>query len=98
MFFHRSLLLGVRTFVVVPLLVLALSSPWGRGRRAELFVMWSSDDPSLRTQIAALSPTVSPDEARQVAYTAYMTARDQHHESRVAHLTVVQSVLVMSSK
>src|SRR5438067_3687532 len=66
MFFHRSLLLGVRTFAVVPLLVLALSSPWGRGRRAELFVMWSSDDPSLRTQIAALSPTVSPDEARQV--------------------------------
>ena len=94
MFFHRSLLLEVRTFAVVPLLVLALSSPWGRGRRAELFVMWSSDDPSLRTQIAALSPTVSPDEARRVAYTAYMTGRELHREWRVAWLPGIQNFLV----
>ena len=94
MFFHRSLLLGVRTFAVVPLLVLALSSPWGRGRRAELFVMWSSDDPSLRTQIAALSPTVSPDEARRVAYAAYMTGRELHREWRVAWLPGIQNFLV----
>jgi len=98
MFFHRSLLLGVRTFAVVPLLVLALSSPWGRGRRAELFVMWSSDDPSLRTQIAALSPTVSPDEARQVAYTAYMTGRELHREWRVAWLPGIQNFLVNIGK
>ena len=98
MFFHRSLLLGVRTFVVVPLLVLALSSPWGRGRRAELFVMWSSDDPSLRTQIAALSPTVSPEEARQVAYTAYMTGRELHREWRVAWLPGIQNFLVNIGK
>jgi len=94
MSFHRSLLLEVRTFAVVPLLVLALSSPWGRGRRAELFVMWSSDDPSLRTQIAALSPTVSPDEARRVAYTAYMTGRELHREWRVAWLPGIQNFLV----
>src|SRR5207253_9830478 len=94
MFFHRSFLLGVRTFAVVPLLVLALSSPWGRGRRAELFVMWSSDDPSLRTRIAALSPTVSPDEARRVAYAAYMTGRELHREWRVAWLPGVQNFLV----
>ena len=94
MFFHRSLLLEVRTFAVVPLLVLALSSPWGRGRRAELFVMWSSDDPSLRMQIAALSPTVSPDEARRVAYTAYMTGRELHREWRVAWLPGIQNFLV----
>ena len=94
MFFHRSLLLEVRTFAVVPLLVLALSSPWGRGRRAELFVMWSSDDLSLRTQIAALSPTVSPDEARRVAYTAYMTGRELHREWRVAWLPGIQNFLV----
>ena len=98
MFFHRSLLLGVRTFAVVPLLVLALSSPWGRGRRAELFVMWSSDDPSLRTQIAALSPTVSPEEARQVAYTAYMTGRELHREWRVAWLPGIQNFLVNIGK
>jgi len=94
MFFHRSLLLEVRTFAVVPLLVLALSSPWGRGRRPELFVMWSSDDPSLRTQIAALSPTVSPDEARRVAYTTYMTGRELHREWRVAWLPGIQNFLV----
>ncbi len=94
MFFHRSLLLGVRTFAVVPLLVLALSSPWGRSRRGELFVAWSADDPSLRTRIAALSPTVSPNEARRVAYAAYMTGRELHREWRVAWLPGVQNLLV----
>ncbi len=94
MFFHRSLLLGVRTFAVVPLLVLALSSPWGSGRRGELFVVWSADDPSLRTRIAALSPTVSPDEARRVAYAAYITGRELHREWRVAWLPGIQNFLV----
>ncbi|PYL92552.1 MAG: hypothetical protein DMF14_03640 [Verrucomicrobia bacterium] len=56
--------------------------------------MWSSDDPSLRTQIAALSPTVSPDEARRVAYTAYMTGRELHREWRVAWLPGIQNFLV----
>src|ERR1700704_3021159 len=94
MFFHRSLFLGVRTFAVVPSLVLALSSPWGTGRRGELFVAWSADDPSLRTRIAALSPTVSPDEARRVADTAYMTGRELHREWRVAWLPGIQNFLV----
>ncbi len=94
MFFHRSLLLGVRTFAVVPLLVLALSSAWGTGRRGEFFVAWSADDPSLRTRIAALSPTVSPDEARRVAYAAYITGRELHREWRVAWLPGIQNFLV----
>src|SRR5437660_12542254 len=94
MFFHRSLLLEVRTFAVVPLLVLALSPPWGSGRRGELFVAWSADDPSLRTRIAALSPTVTPDEARRVAYAAYMTGRELHREWRVIWLPGLQNLLV----
>src|SRR5438876_9407458 len=94
MFFHRSLLLEVRTFAAVPLLILALSSPWGSGRRGELFAAWSADDPSLRTQIAALSPTVSPDEARRVAYTAYMTGRVLHREWRVVWLPGIENFLV----
>src|SRR6266567_5519316 len=94
MFFHRSLLLEVKTFAVVPLLVLALSSPWGIGRRGELFVAWSADDPSLRTRIAALSPTVSPNEARRVAYAAYITGRELHREWRVAWLPGIQNFLV----
>jgi hypothetical protein len=79
---------------VVPLLVLALSPPWGSRRRGELFVTWSADDPSLRTRIAALSPTVSPDEARRVAYAAYMTGRELHREWRVVWLPGLQNFLV----
>ena len=98
MSFHHSRFLRVRTFAVVPSLVLALSSPWGSGRRGELFVAWSADDPSLRTRIAALSPTVSPEEARQVAYTAYMTGRELHREWRVAWLPGIQNFLVNIGK
>ena len=98
MFFHRSFLLGVRTFALVPVIVLALASPWGSGRRGELFVAWSADDPSLRTRIAALSPTVSPDEARQVAYTAFMTRRELHREWRVAWLPGIQNFLVNTGR
>ena len=94
MFFHRSLLLGIRTFAVVPLLVLALSPPWGKGCRGELFVMWSADDPSLSTRIAALSPTVSPDEARRVADTAYMTGVELRRKWRVVWLPGLQNLLV----
>ena len=98
MFFHRSLLLEVRTFAAVPLLVLALSSPLGRGSRGELFVARSADDPSLRTQIAALSPTVSPDEARRVAYAAYMTGRELRRDWRVVWQPGLQNLLVNMGK
>jgi hypothetical protein len=95
MFFHRFLLLGVSTFAVVPLLVLAASPPWERGgRHTELFVAGSADDASLRTRIAALSPTVSPDDARRVAYTAYMTGLQLRREWRVVWLPGVQNFLV----
>jgi hypothetical protein len=95
MFFHRSLLLGVSTFAVVPLLVLAVSPPWERGgRHTELFVAGSADDASLRTRIAALSPTVSPDDARRVAYAAYMTGVELRREWRVVWLPGVQNLLV----
>ncbi len=95
MFFHRSLLLGVSTFAVVPLLVLAASPPWEIGRRhTELFVAGSADDASLKTRIAALSPTVSPDDARRVAYAAYMTGLELRREWRVVWLPGVQNLLV----
>jgi hypothetical protein len=94
MFFHGSLCLGFRTFAVVPVLVLALSSPLGSGRRGELFVASSADDASLRTRIAALSPTVSPDDARRVAYAAYMTGLELRREWRVVCLPGVQNLLV----
>src|SRR2546427_3895258 len=95
MFFHRSLLLGVSTFAVVPLLVLTASPPWEIGRRhGELVVAGSADDASLRTRIAALSPTVSPDDARRVAYAAYMTGLELRREWRVVWLPGLQNLLV----
>src|SRR5438132_13967248 len=94
-FFHRSFLVGVSTLAMVPLLVLAVSPPWDRrGRHGELFVLGSADDASLRTRIAALSPTVSPDDARGVAYAAYMTGVELRREWRVVWLPGVQNLLV----
>ncbi|HEY2103858.1 MAG TPA: hypothetical protein VGH08_11470 [Chthoniobacterales bacterium] len=78
---------------MVPLL--ALSPPWESGRRrGELFVPRSADDALLRTRIMALSPSVSPDEARRVAYTAYMTGVELRREWRVVWLPGVQNLLV----
>ena len=95
MLFHRSLLFWVSTFAMIPLLALAVSPPWEGGRRqGELFVAGSADDASLRTRIAALSPTVSPDDARRVAYTAYMTGVELRREWRVVWLPGVQNLLV----
>jgi len=95
MFFGRSLLLGIGTFAIVPLLVLAVPPPWESGRRhGELFVAGSADDASLRTRIAALSPTVSPDDARRVAYAAYMTGLELRREWHVVWLPGLQNLLV----
>jgi hypothetical protein len=95
MFFHRSLLLGVSTFAVLPLLVLAVSPPWEiRRRHTELFLASSADDASLRMRIAALSPTVSPDDARRVAYAAYMTGLELRREWHVVWLPGLQNLLV----
>ena len=95
MLFHRSLLLGVSMFAVVPLLVLAVSPPWESGRRrGELFVPRSADDAALRTRIAALSPGVSPDDARRVVYTAYMTGVELRRQWRVVWLPGLQNLLV----
>jgi hypothetical protein len=95
MFFHRSLVFGASTFAMVPLLVLAVSPPWEGGRRhGELFVAGSADDASLRRRIAALSPTVSPDDARRVAYAAYMTGLELRREWHVVWLPGLQNLLV----
>ena len=95
MFFGRSLLLGVSAFAVVPLLVFAVSPPWEGGRRhGELFVAGSADDASLRRRIAALSPSVNPDDARRVAYAAYRTGLELRREWHVVWLPGLQNLLV----
>src|SRR5438876_8152192 len=95
MFFHCSLLFGVSTFAVVALLVLAVSPSWESGRRrGELFAATSANDAALRTRIAVLSPSVSPDDARRVVYTAYMTGVELRRQWRVVWLPGVQNWLV----
>lgn len=92
---RRALPCGISLFAVVPLLLLASSPPWEGGRRrGELFVPSSADDAILRTRIAALSSTVSPDEAQRVAFTAYMTGVELRREWRVVWLPGVQNLLV----
>jgi hypothetical protein len=93
MFFRRSLPLGISTLAMVPLLALALSPPLGR-RQGELCVAKSANDAALRTRIAALSPTVSPDETRRVAYTAYMTGVELRRQWRVVGQPGLQNLLV----
>src|SRR5207245_9558993 len=47
-----------------------------------------------RTRSAARSPTVSPDDARRVTYTAYMTGLELAREWRVMWLPGLQNLLV----
>jgi hypothetical protein len=95
MFFRRALPFGISMFAVVPVLVVAASAPWEiRCRHTELFVVWSADDPALRTRIAALSPTVSPNDARRVADTAYTTGVELRREWRAVWLPGLQNLLV----
>jgi hypothetical protein len=95
MFFHRSLRLAIGTFAMVPLLVLAVSPPWESGRRrTELFLATSASDTALRARITALSPSISPNEARRVVYTAYMTGVELRRQWRVVWLPGLQNLLV----
>src|SRR5256886_9506708 len=94
-FFRRSLLLPICMFALVPVLLLALSPPWESGRRrGELFVATSADDAALTRRMAALSPSVSPDDARRVVYIAYTTGVELRRQWRVVWLPGVQNLLV----
>lgn len=94
-FFRRPLCCGLN-FVPATTLMLCLisiSSVNARQNSAPIFAK-SADDPALRARIAGLSPSIDPDEARRVAYTAYMTGRDLRTEWRVAWLPGIQNFLV----
>jgi len=54
----------------------------------------SADDPVLRSRIAALSPTVDPEEARRVAQIAYTIGRELKKEWRVVWPPGLQNFLV----
>ena len=71
--------------VVFALLVMTgyASSAHARGREKPAFAT-SADDAVLRGRIAALAPSVRPDEAQLVARCAYTTGRELKREWRVA--------------
>ena len=64
-----------------------------RGRNEPTFAT-SADDPVLRGRIAALSPTIRPEEAQIVARCAYNTGRELKREWRVVWPPGLQNLLV----
>jgi hypothetical protein len=54
----------------------------------------SEHDPALTAGLVKLSPSVSPDEARRVAFTAYTTGRQLAEEWRMVRPATVQSFLI----
>jgi hypothetical protein len=54
----------------------------------------SENDPALTAGLAQLSPSVSPDEARRVAFTAYTTGRQLAMEWRMVSPATMQSFLI----
>jgi hypothetical protein len=67
-------------FGVLPLLLLALYSNPDK----KLFIASSPDEPALRSEITALSATVSADDARRVTYCAVTTGLELAREWRVS--------------
>jgi hypothetical protein len=67
----------VRSAVVA---VVLLSAGAAQARKKEPEFATSANDPVLRTKIAALSPTVDPEEAQRVAQIAYNTGRELRKE------------------
>ena len=84
-------------FLAATTLVLFLAvsaTAYARRPKEKPIFATSAEDPVLRNRITNLAPTIDPEEARKVAYTAYMTGRDMAREWRVAWLPGVQNFLV----
>lgn len=64
---------------------------WFRG---DVVPATSEHDPALTAGLVKLSPSVSPDEARRVAFTAYTTGRQLAAEWRMVKPATVQSFLI----
>jgi hypothetical protein len=85
------------TLVVVAVGLLAVAGDASavsvRERKEPVFAL-SADDPALRIALTALSPSVRPDEAQQVARCAYTTGRELRYEWQVVWPPGVQNFLV----
>jgi hypothetical protein len=80
--------------VLVALLAFTDCAPSASARGRDPAFATSADDPALRDRIAALAPSVRPEEAQQVARCAYTTGRDLKREWRVVWPPGLQNFLV----
>jgi hypothetical protein len=91
----RAFCSSLGIWVAVALLVLTdcARSAGARGRE-ELAFATSADDAALRIRLAALSPSVRPEEAQRVARCAYTTGRELRREWQVVWPPGLQNFLV----
>jgi hypothetical protein len=78
--------------------MLALFALPAQARRKDPEFATGPDDPVLRGRIAALSPTIDPQDARRVAEIAYTTGRDLKKEWNVVWPPGLQNFLVNTGK
>lgn len=94
-FFTRRRYFNLALFALVAPIAFAASAPSARARpRNELLLAASAEDPVLRARLAALSPTVNPEEARRVAFIAYTTGRELAHKWEMGSSPTFHSFLI----
>jgi hypothetical protein len=89
----RSNLAMVASATAMALAVCASSTKasfWG----GDVVPATSENDPALTAGLVQLSPSVNPDEARRVAFTAYTTGRQLAAEWRMVQPATMQSFLI----
>jgi hypothetical protein len=89
----RSLMKIALRMAIALFFVIAFVS-FAAARKKEPAFATSANDPVLRGQIAALSPSVDPEEAQRVAEVAYTTGRNLKREWRVVWPPGLQNFLV----
>ncbi|HEV2804640.1 MAG TPA: hypothetical protein VGW57_06905 [Chthoniobacterales bacterium] len=85
-----SLVAGA-TAIALAICAPSTKASWFRG---DVVPATSEHDPALTASLVKLSPSVSPDEARRVAFTAYTTGRQLAEEWRMVKPATVQSFLI----
>ena len=85
----------IRVFALAASLAFVAYGPAALARpRSELVLATSAEDPALTARLAALSPSVDPEEARRVAYIAYTTGRELARKWRMVSSPTLQSFLI----
>jgi hypothetical protein len=85
---------AIVTSVTAMALAVCVPSTNGSFFRGDVVPATSEHDPALTAALVKLSPTVSPDEARRVAFTAYTTGRQLAVEWRMVWPATMQSFLI----